>query len=124
MTNDNDPGDVVKIRKLFGYHKGVALPNGWVAHIEPGSTPKMSTIEEFAGGRPVYVEKTPDEQRGAVVLRALDALSDRRPYNVLTNNCEHFVSRALTGRRESPTVDFLGKLTIFGVTVWLAARAR
>jgi hypothetical protein len=94
------PGDVVSRRKWFVMHKGIALGDGRVLHNTPFRGEHVTTEREFRAGRRLYVANLEREER----LRALrDAHnSDRRSYHLLKNNCEHTVSRATTGRAESP----------------------
>ena len=79
----------------------------WAALIDEGEAMLRANLramtgseEEFRAGKRLYVENVDDTAR----LRALrHARVDRdRGYNLLTNNCEHTVTRAVTGTGRSP----------------------
>ena len=94
------PGDIVSRRKGFLMHKGIILGDGRVLHNTPFLGEHTTTVEDFKQGQRMRVKRLERAQR----LRALrHAEADReRGYNLLTNNCEHTVTRATTGRPESP----------------------
>ncbi len=94
------PGDVVLRRKGPVMHKGIALGDGTILHNTPFRGEHVVSEEDFLRGRRMYVERRSHTER----RRALHAAHnhERRDYNLLTNNCEHTVSRAATGRSASP----------------------
>jgi hypothetical protein len=53
---------------------------------------------EFRAGKRLHVSRTHDDRK----RRAASSARPSRSYNLLTNNCEHTVSRAMTGQAESP----------------------
>lgn len=92
-------GDVVYRRKGLVRHKGLVLGDGRVLHNAPGRGEHISHMSEFGAGQRVWIE-----QRGVASSRSTaTVLPDRsRNYHLLTNNCEHTISRATRGRAESP----------------------
>ncbi|MEM7079729.1 MAG: hypothetical protein AAF513_13995 [Pseudomonadota bacterium] len=93
------PGDIVSRRKGLVMHRGISLGDGRVLHNTPFRGEHICSEHEFRAGKSMYVTGVDlDERRRA--LRALDG--ERRRYNLLTNNCEHTVSRATSGRARSP----------------------
>ncbi len=94
------PGDIVSRRKGLVMHKGIALGDGRVFHNTPLGGEHVTTEEEFLQGHRMQVERL-DRQERLRTLRAARS-SSSRSYNLLTNNCEHTVSRARTGAADSP----------------------
>ena len=94
------PGDIVSRPKGVVRHVGVVVEDG-VLHNVPGRGEHVSSLESFAAGRPVRVER-PDRSRGLrTVARASHDFGGRR-YDLLNNNCEHSVNRLHEGRAHSP----------------------
>lgn len=99
------PGDVISRRKGLVMHKGVVLADGRVLHNTPFRGEHVTTQTEFRAGRRLYVDASARADRSARVSRALHPdkyAHSERSYNLLTNNCEHTVSRVTTGRAHSP----------------------
>jgi len=94
------PGDVLSRRKGIVMHRGIALGNGQVLHNTPFSGEHVCSEAEFSQGHRIYVDEVDDAHRSAVVHRARH--SDGGGYHLLDNNCEHTVTRALTGEASSP----------------------
>lgn len=94
------PGDVVSRRKGPFMHRGVVLADGRILHNSPFRGEHVVSESEFRAGRRLHVNYTdcPRRRRFAATARP----DDGRGYNVLTNNCEHTVSRVLTGEAKSP----------------------
>ena len=94
------PGDVVSRRKGLVMHKGVVLRDGRILHNTPFRGEHVCTEEEFRAGKRLHTTRMESHERRRALHHAENG--DRRSYNLLTNNCEHTVSRAATGRPESP----------------------
>ena len=94
------PGDVVSRRKGLVMHRGVVLTDGSILHNSPFRGEHVVSEAEFRDGKTLYVVRTecPRKRRFAATSRP----DDGRGYNLLTNNCEHTVSRAMNGAAESP----------------------
>jgi hypothetical protein len=95
------PGDVVARRKGFVMHKGIALGGGRILHNTPFRGEHICTEDEFRGGHRLHVKRLSDEERRRVLSHA-DGWSPGRDYNLLSNNCEHTVTRAVHGMPHSP----------------------
>ena len=77
----------------------------------------------FSDGNLVFVESIP-QTPGEGWLRAERARADVErglPWTVV-DNCEDFVSRAVTGHRGSPTRNAFVGLTVFGLALFLVSR--
>ncbi len=92
------PGDIVSRRKGLVMHKGVVLADGSILHNSPFTGEHVVSESEFRDGKRLHVSRTYDER----LRRAASSAKPSRSYNLLTNNCEHTVSRAMTGQAESP----------------------
>ena len=99
MVTRHLPGDILLRRKGFVLHKGIALGNGRVFHNTPIEGEHVSTEENFRAGHRMYVTRLSADERRRTVRAARTETSRR--YNLLTNNCEHTVSRARTGEASS-----------------------
>lgn len=93
------PGDVVSRRKGLVMHRGVVLADGSILHNSPFRGEHVVSEHEFRDGKRLHVSRTdcPRQRRFAASAQPED-----RGYNLLTNNCEHTVSRAMSGEAESP----------------------
>lgn len=84
------------------YHFGVLVWycfQWYVVHALPGRGTILSTLGQFAHGRPIRVTAlAPDP--AAAERRAFAQLG--APYNLFFNNCEQVASRARTGVATSP----------------------
>jgi hypothetical protein len=88
---------------LFTHH-GIDIGDGTVVHYLEGESIMRTSKEFFARGQPIRVQEyavadSPD----VVVKRALSRLNER-DYNIVFNNCEHFVTWCKTGRQQSDQV--------------------
>ena len=94
------PGDVVSRRKGLVMHRGVVLSDGSILHNSPFRGEHVVSEAEFRDGKRLHVSHTdcPRQRRYASTARP----DDSRGYNLLTNNCEHTVSRVMTGESSSP----------------------
>ena len=93
-------GDIVSRRKGLVMHKGLCLGEGRVLHNTPIKGEHVSSEHEFRAGRRLYVERR--ESGRAKGLHSRLQATERRGYNLLTNNCEHTVTRLTQGKAESP----------------------
>ncbi len=100
MAGRARPGDIVSRRKGFVMHRGIALGDGRVLHNTPFRGEHICSEHEFRAGKRMYVSNLDGADRARAVRRANHGSA--RSYNLLTNNCEHTVSRAATGRAQSP----------------------
>lgn len=92
-------GDVVSRRKGLVMHKGLYLGGGRVLHNTPGRGEHVCSEYEFRAGRRLHVERG---QRGrSPLLHSTMLESERRSYNLFTNNCEHTVTRLTEGKPKS-----------------------
>lgn len=94
------PGDVVSRRKGLVMHRGVVLADGRILHNSPFRGEHVVSEKEFRAGKRLHVERTECPRQRRFAASAVP--DDGRGYNLLTNNCEHTVSRAMTGKGRSP----------------------
>ena len=113
-------------RPKFGAlrHVGVLLPNGYVAHCAPGRGEHVSTVEEFASGHDMTIDRAvPHMEHTGTLQRIAEAMRSPKPYNVTKNNCEMFANRVTTGKAESPQLQ--GTIVLLGLAMfmgWAAAK--
>jgi len=115
------PGDVLSRRKGFVMHRGIALGDGQVLHNTPFKGEHISTETEFGAGQRVYVTRIDRDRRERALRHAqLDWAS--RPYSLVTNNCEHTVSRAIDGEAASPQLRAWAAGLAAGITLFALTR--
>ena len=93
------PGDIVLRRKGLVFHKGIALGDGRVYHNTPVAGEHVSSADDFRNGHRLYAQHLSADERRRTLSAAQS--EPRRHYNVVTNNCEHTVTRAVTGDASS-----------------------
>ncbi len=119
MHDTYQPGDIVARRKGPVMHKGIALGDDRILHNTPWRGEHVSSEAEFRAGRRLRVNRLASDAR----RRALETAGDAsRRYNLFTNNCEHTVNRAATGRATSPQLQ--GWLAGAGIAVLTFAVVR
>lgn len=101
-------GSLLSVR-VYGVisHYGIATGYGTVIHASRRFGRVDETdVESFSGGRSVRVISYSTSVSGsAAVARA--RLRKGQRYNVAINNCEHFVTWVLEGRKRSPQLGVL-----------------
>jgi hypothetical protein len=95
------PGDVLSRRKGFVMHRGIALGDGRVLHNTPFKGEHVTSEAEFGAGQRVYVTRLDRGSRERALRHAESDPAGRR-YSLVSNNCEHTVTRAIAGEPESP----------------------
>lgn len=92
-------GDHVYIQCIGFTHHGLYVGNGRVIHYSQGSV-QSDTLEDFSEARSIYVKSEMDSplkySRSRVVSRAESRLYESE-YNLVFNNCEHFVLWSRSG---------------------------
>ena len=95
-------------------HFGVLLPDGQVAHCTPQRGEHISTVEEFANGRDVKIERSvPAEKYWATLMRVISPMYVPKAYHLVSNNCEIFANRVTGEKEESPQLQ--GAMMLFGL---------
>ena len=82
-------------------HRGIALGDGRVLHNTPFRGEHICSEAEFRAGKRMYVHNHDGDLRQRT-LRSARTGGGTKGYNLLTNNCEHTVTRHTHGRAESP----------------------
>jgi len=102
---------LIVLRRGYRHHV-IYVGSGRVIHDAGLTLHRRGCIEEvslddFIGNRPIHLGTAPDEARGHdIVLRARSRLGECR-YDLLKNNCEHFLQLVSAGRVPKPA----GRLT-------------
>lgn len=108
-------GDMIRVKIKFYYHYGIYVDNATVIQFGlpdnsgvPANEIKVITtdIETFASGEfvetgiPNHKEKLKRRSAKVTVEAALSRLGETG-YNILNNNCEHFVNDCMFGEKKS-----------------------
>ena len=113
------PGDLMLRPKCLGIvqHEGVVVGNNLVLHNPPEKGEHVSTVEVFADGKPVRVQRT-STTPATILLRARQLLCRPRQYDPLTRNCQHTASELIRGRASSTWAQTVALLLLLAVAVW------
>ncbi|GMU68254.1 MAG: hypothetical protein AMXMBFR37_05870 [Steroidobacteraceae bacterium] len=103
-------GTKLGVSELFYTHVGAYYGNGKVFHNHWKNGAEIISMEEFASGKTITVLEQGVADQYAFFIRVQQALSAPRPFNFLTNNCEHATSLVRSGVAASPQVTFYGVL--------------
>lgn len=122
-------GDVLERPKGLFTHQGVCVQTDWqgiwVLHLTPEWGTRLSLLDEFADGKTVTVaRKAQTTEIPAMVARAQAELERPTAYHEGSNNCQHPVSRVVTGKSRSKTVEQLVVVLAASVLVKILARLR
>ena len=116
------PGDELSRKKGLFTHYGIAFDDCDVLEIVSDSTPRLVSLEEFADGQQIGIRHPPEEERPAILERAMHVLLNPKEYRLLTNNCEHMKNLVLTGSAHSESVRLLAVLTLASIAIYAATR--
>lgn len=120
-------GDIISVPKFPAItHYGVVV--GWsegllyVVHGDPAAGKAvLVTIDRFAAGRIIRLERRFGDDAVDVANRALDQLGT--PYDLFSSNCEHLATYAATGRARSDQVAAGIGLAFIGGLLYLGSRS-
>lgn len=111
------------IVKSFGYsHHGIYAGKGRVihysgfAHFLKKKPIEITSLEKFANQREITVrEYHQPKYKGRMVVKRMRTRMHENSYHLITNNCEHLCSWAITGVESSPQViKMMNRLTTIG----------
>jgi hypothetical protein len=103
-TSSFQPGDHLVVSRGLYTHHGVYAGDGWVVHKDFGPV-RLESLATFGDGHKVRVcpPKDDDFPAATILARAVSRLGEDR-YDLLADNCEHFVRWCRNGRANSPQV--------------------
>ena len=116
------PGSILKVwsRRHGVFHFGVVdwpgLAGEQVIHSAKGSFVRSTPMQVFAEGETVEIVWVPQNSSQQVAFLERMHSLEGRSYDLLTANCEHVVTWALTGRSYSPQLA-TGSLILLVVAV-------
>ncbi|UKJ44680.1 lecithin retinol acyltransferase family protein [Lysinibacillus sp. ACHW1.5] len=88
----------LKVNRTIYSHHALSLNEQEIIHYQNGIV-KIDSLENFAKGAAIYIINTPRLYTiNEVIDRAYSRLNEVR-YNLVFNNCEHFVRWALNGEK-------------------------
>jgi hypothetical protein len=121
MNNSLAIGDLLTRPKLgFIDHVGVYLGFNSVATNTPEKGEHRTTVQEFADGRLVKVQRM-NADPVSVSINAEKVLSRPKNYDPIRRNCEHTAYEIIQGSAKSPTLVILGILALIAA-LWVLFR--
>ena len=99
-------GDILYRSKGIVEHAGAYFNNDKVIHNSPDGNVKICSVEQYAEGKDIKVvsSRLSIEQAHQFQQRAKKILSQAKEYNLVSFNCEQFVSEILKGTSSSPQI--------------------
>jgi hypothetical protein len=118
-------GDLLIRPKCLGFveHEGVFVGSNSVITNTPDKGEHLSTIQEFAAGQPVRVQRTganPNE----IIARAKAILAKPRKYDPAIRNCQHTAAEVITGAAKSRQVMTVLLVVVCVAVVYVVGRSR
>lgn len=119
------PGDQIRVKHMTFHHHGLYEGDGMVIHFAgPDSATltdaakvevRRDTLDQFSMGRNIEVRdfSLTERLRRHSTKKILDNARSRlgeKGYDLLRNNCEHFVTWCLFGKAVSTQIDDLRKM--------------
>ncbi|MGH7869227.1 MAG: hypothetical protein ACREP9_16730 [Candidatus Dormibacteraceae bacterium] len=114
-----NPGDLLLRPKCLGIvqHEGVVIGPNAVLHNTPDKGEHVTTVEDFADGKPVRVYPT-SAAPATIRARAQQLLYRPRPYDPLTRNCQHTASELIQGCSSSTWIQAIALLLVIAIAAW------
>ena len=104
-------------------HQGIALDDGQVLHNTPRRGEHVSSMEDFRRGKALHAQRLDETRRARALHRAHEAAKGKaQRYHLFRNNCEHTVTRATTGKAESPQLMAVAAGLVVGAVTLVAIR--
>ena len=128
LETDLQPGDHLCVRRhgLFYSHHGIYMGNGRVVHYtgqegkeKKNPNVKETGLEEFLRGGTLKRRNYKKRHSPTETLKVVERYLADDNYSLLFNNCEHFATYCVTGRRKSRQI----KQAVGGVAVIMGAIA-
>jgi hypothetical protein len=121
-------GSIISRPKFPFTHRGIYLGNylgcDQVFENTPQNGQRLVSFAEFAQGQTVSVDRQASIPIYELVRRIQEALAGGRPYDFLTNNCDHAVTRVADGVASSMQVLGWGLVAVVaGVVVLTSSKA-
>ena len=122
--NHVQPGDIVVRDKGAFRHLGIVVHGGMVLHNTPELGEHISSMHEFCQGKPYRIFHMPNGFRWVVLANASRIAAYPRRYDVVSNNCEHTVTRALGQQPHSLQLALILMLGAVAALIFLASKAK
>lgn len=117
-------GAILEIQKTLYKHVAVYLGNGMVLQNHHNRGEEVVPLYVFSQGSSIAVRPDVVDDPSLLLQRAQWIASNPKPYNLFSNNCEHTVYRAVSGKSWSPQLAMFGALFILGAAGLAIARAK
>ena len=104
MNSRFQRGDHLVVSHRLYTHHGIYAGDGWVVHKDFGPV-RLESLQAFGGGAKIKLcpPQDGDFPAATVLARAVSRLGEDR-YDLLADNCEHFVRWCRNGKANSPQV--------------------
>lgn len=86
----------LKVERIGYSHHALSLGDGQVIHYSEGIV-QIQSLKEFAKGAIIYKVDTPRTRSKDKVIQSAYSRLGENKYNLLFNNCEHFVRWCMNG---------------------------
>lgn len=117
-------GTKLGVSEFFYTHVGRYVGNGMVFHNHWRNGAEIIPLSQFRNGKKVMVMDQGVVDRHAFLSRVQQAIKSGKPYNLLTNNCEHTASLVSTGIPSSPQLACYGILSLIAIGIGMSQSAK
>ena len=115
-------GSILSIERNMYRHVGAYVGNNRVLQNTPSNGEEIVSLRKFADSAPVAIIVPQQFCTRSFLDRAYAIALNPKRYDLLSNNCEHTISRALYGDSRSPQMLAAGVIAALVMLVLLANR--
>ena len=118
------PGTILEKQLFIFRHVGVCLGNGYVLQNTPFKGEEVVSESDFIYGAKFKVRDPGRIDVSSFLSRVSEIELNPRSYNLISNNCEHTIYRALYGSARSPQLMAFSTVALCLAAVMITRRAR
>jgi len=109
-------GDHIKVKLDSFYHHGIFVSDNEVIHfcsegkfsiLSKNLEIQSTSIEVFAQGNKIQIVEYTDRYNSEKTVQLARKSIGNKDYDLSYNNCEHFVTRCISGNKQSKTIEKL-----------------
>lgn len=117
-------GAVLEIQNFFYKHVSAYLGRGLVLQNHPVRGEEIVSLHKFSNGKKITMRSGAVRNKKLFLQRVNVIAANPKPYDVLNNNCEHTVHKAINGKPKSPQLSFAYFLIGIGIFSMVLSKNR
>lgn len=115
-------GSELSVSGFLCAHASAYVGDGLVLHNHPTNNEEIISLEKFSKGKEINERVSGVDDTEGFFARVQQVLSQPRPYNVLTNNCEHTTSFVRDGKAHSGQLALAAAAVLTGIVIYVMSR--